>query len=309
MAEKGDAGMFASFNARAVGLSLPAASTIDLAARAGFGGADLMVRDLLAAGEDPAALRSRMDGHGLRGGAFPMPVGWRGDAEAFARDLADLPRLAEAAAVLGLSRTATWVMPETPESPDTPAGRDAHLASVVALHRDRLGRIARVLDGHGIRLGLEVIGVASSRTGRGLPFVARMADLDPRLGTLRAESPNIGILVDGWHLYAAGETFDAVPDWGPDRVVWVHVADLPATSPPDPSAMIDGDRGLPGENGAIDARGLLRRLAEARYDGPVTAEPMPGCRTLGGAGRGPEWIAGRVAEALRSVWPVADLRA
>jgi sugar phosphate isomerase/epimerase len=298
--------MYASFNARAVGLTLPASTTIELAARAGFGGVDLMVRDLLDAGDDPGELRARMDDLGVRGGAFPMPVHWRGDAATFARDLEQLPRLAEAAAVLGLSRTATWVLPETPERPEAPAGRAAQHAAVVRLHRERLGAIARVLDRFGIRLGLEVIGVASFRTGRGLPFVARMADLDPVLGSLRDEAPNSGIVIDSWHLYAAGESVEVGLIWGLPRVVWVHVADLPATAPDDPSAMIDGDRGLPGENGAIDNRGLLQRLSGARYDGPVTAEPMPRCRTLWN--REPEAIARMVAAAMHSVWPLADLR-
>lgn len=298
--------MFASFNARAVGLTLSATTTLELSARAGFGGVDLMVRDLLDSGDDLYELRSRMDDLGLRGGAFPMPVQWRGDAETFARDLERLPRLAEAAAVLGLSRTGTWVMPETPERPETSAERAAHHADVARLHRERLGAIARMLDRFGIRLGLEVIGVASSRTGRGLPFVARMADLGPVLSSLRDEAPNVGIVLDGWHLYAAGESFETGLMWGLPGVVWVHVADLPAKALADPSAMIDGDRGLPGENGAIDNRGLLQRLSDVGYHGPVTAEPMPGCRTL--AGREPEAIAQMVASALRSVWPGADPR-
>ena len=63
--------------------------------------------------EAPELLRARMDGLGLRGGAFPLPVNWRGSAEEFERDLGRLPRHAEAAAALGLFRTGTWVMPET----------------------------------------------------------------------------------------------------------------------------------------------------------------------------------------------------
>ena len=51
--------------------------------------------------------------------------------------------------------------------------------------------------------------------------------------------------------------------------------------------MNDNDRGLPGENGAIDCKALLQRLASAGYDGPVTAEPMPGCRTLARSGNSP----------------------
>jgi sugar phosphate isomerase/epimerase len=85
------------------------------------------------------------------------------------------------------------------------------------------------------------------------------------------------------------------------RVVWVHVADLPATAVAPREAVRDHDRGLPGEHEAVGTRGLLRRLATEGYDGPVTAEPMAGCRSV--AGLSPERTVRRVAEALRSVWP------
>src|SRR5690606_37036581 len=116
-----------------------------------------------------------------------------------------------------------------------PSGADdtqaALLAATAAFHLDRLGAIARILNAHGVRLGLEVIGVESFRAGRGVPFVTRLSDLDRSLGSIWQES-NVGILVDGFHLFAAGESMEVALAWGVDRVVWVHVADLPATSPP-----------------------------------------------------------------------------
>ncbi len=153
--------MYASSNARAVELTLSAEAMIDLAAATWFRGVDLLIRDLAAARDDPRALARRRDDLGLRGGAWPLPVAWRGDAARFARNLERLPRLAEAA-VLGLSRTGTWVLPETPERPETEAGRATHVAATVAFHLERLGSIARTLAGFGHRLGLEVIGVASA---------------------------------------------------------------------------------------------------------------------------------------------------
>ena len=292
--------MYTSFNARALGLRSTTAESLELAARAGFDGVDLLVRDLLEAGDDPREVRRRMDDLGLRGGAFAMPVSWRGDAETFERDLACLPRLAEAAALLGLSRTATWVLPEV-RGPEGDPG--APRAAAVRLHVERLGAIARMLDRFGLRLGLEVIGVASSRTGRGEPFVTRLADLRTVLRPLWDEAPNLGIVLDGWHLYAAGETVEEGLAWGVGRIAWIHIADLPAGAPRDPSAMIDDDRGLPGEHGAIDSQGLLRCAKEAGYQGPVTAEPMPGCRSLANLDAGS--AARRVAAAVRSVWPVS----
>jgi sugar phosphate isomerase/epimerase len=293
--------MYASFNARAAGLNLSAAETIELAARAGFGGVDLLVRDLVDAGEDPRALRARMDHLGLVGGGFPIPVEWRKDASLFEHGLARLPRLADAAATLGLWRAGTWVLPETPAAPAGTGEPVEAFNAVVAMHRVRLGAMARILARLGIRLGLEVIGVASARSGKGQPFVTRLADFDRVLGSLWTEAPNFGIVLDNWHLYAAGESVEAALQWGIQRVVWVHLADLPATAPRDPAAMIDSRRGLPGENGAIDAKGVLRRVSEAGYEGPVTVEPMPGCRSL--AGRSAAAVADQVAASLRPLWP------
>lgn len=292
--------MFTSFNARAAGLDLTAAETIDLAAGAGFGGVDLLVRDLVDAGIDPRALRARMDGLGLRGGAFPLPVDWRRGTDEFARDLARLPRYAEAAAVLGLARTSTWVMPETPGRGGV--DESAELAGTVALHVDRLGKIARVLDAAGVRFGFEVIGVAASRPGRGRPFVHRLADFDRIIGPVWSEAPNLGLVVDTFHLYAADEPVEAALAWGVDRVVWVHVADLPASASADRAGIRDGERGLPGEHGAVESRQCLAHLLGAGYDGPITAEPMAGCRSLGGLTAGQ--AAHKIAASLRSVWPV-----
>ena len=61
--------MYASFNARALGLQLSGPETLRMAAENGFGGVDLMVRDLIDQDEDLRAMKSRMDDLGLKAGA------------------------------------------------------------------------------------------------------------------------------------------------------------------------------------------------------------------------------------------------
>lgn len=292
--------MFSSFNARAVGLSLTAAETVEVAAESGFGGVDLLVRDLLAAGERPDELRRRMDGLGLVGGAFPMPVAWRGDEAVFRRDLDDLPRLLDAASTLGLLRTATWVMPEVPGAL-APLGPEAAREATTRFHVERLSALMEVLEPYRVRLGLEAIGVARFRSGRTPPFLTRLGDLGPVLDPISARFPDVGLLLDGFHLYASGEPLDVALARGAGAVVWAHVADLPAGAPADPALMEDHERGLPGDHGAIDNRGLLAALRDLGYDGPVTAEPLARCRSL--AGLDPRATAEAVARSLRSVWP------
>ncbi len=234
----------------------------------------------------------------LRGGAWPLPVSWRGEQARFEADLRDLPRFAATAALLGLSRTGTWVLPETPS--DSPTA----VAETVAFHLRRLGAIARILADFDCRLGLEIIGPASFRTGLGQPFVTRYADIEPLLGTLLATAPNVGLLLDAFHLHAARESLATVLDaWGSDRLVWVHVADLPAGAADDPAAIQDAERGLPGEHGAVNVAGFLQELADRGYEGPVTVEPLAGCRSL--ASLAVETVAQRAAGSLRAHWPPA----
>lgn len=294
--------MHPSFSALAVGLGhLPAEETIEIAAAAGFASADLLVRDLVRSGTDPAMLRARMDRLGLRDGAWHLPVRWRGDRATYEADLAELPALAAAARTLGLQRTGTAVLAETPTLPVEGADPEALLDEVAAFHVERLGPVARILADHGTALGLEVVGVRSFRTGKGIPFVARLTDLDRRLGRIWDESGNLGVLVDAFHLYAAGEPADAGLAWGAGRITWVHVADLPRGAGPDRDRIIDNNRGLPGENGAVDVAGVLRRLQSAGYSGPVTVETLAGCRSL--RGLTPAEVARAARESLRSAWP------
>ncbi len=295
--------MFQSFNARAVGLAnLPAEVTIEVAADAGFDAVDLMIRDLVRSGANLPRLRDRMDELGLRGGAFPMTMDWRGDEASFRRDLAELPKLAQAAAFLGLTRTGTWVMPETPTMPPPGIDPAAFRADAAAFHVDRIGAIARILADHGVRLGLEVIGVSSFRRGVGVPFITRMSELDPALSPLWDE-PNVGLLVDVFHLHAAGEPITDALAWGVDRLVWAHIADLAPGRSIEREAIIDAERGLPGENGAIDCRAFLQMLHDAGFDGPVTAEPLSLCESL--MGQEPSEVARRVKSATDACRPEA----
>jgi len=160
---------------------------------------------------------------------------------------------------------------------------------------------SRALDGFGVRLGLEVIGVESARTGRGIRFVHRLEEFDRRVGWLWEESPTLGVIVDSLQLYAAGEGLEAGLRWEVERIVAAHFADLPAGAPPDRNRIRDGDRGIPGENGAIDCQSLLARLSAHRYHGPVTAEAMTNCRTI--ANLQPAEAARVVASASRAIWP------
>ena len=206
------------------------------------------------------AVRKKFADADVRPAAFALPVEWRKDDERWKADLQKLPRAARAAAALGVKRTATWVLPMSSERA---------LAENVRFHIDRFKPIAAVLAEHGIRLGLEFIGPKTLRDSQKFPFIWKMFDM---LDLGRKISPDVGLLVDVWHLYTSHGTLDDLKKLKADDVVYVHVNDAPRGVAID--EQLDNVRDLPGATGVIDIAGFLQTLSEIGYDGPVTPEPF-----------------------------------
>jgi sugar phosphate isomerase/epimerase len=225
------------------GLEIPAAHVADLIDQSG---AD--------------AVRKKFADARIRPAAFGLPVEWRKDDDRWKTDLAKLPRLAKAAQLLGVKRTATWVLPMSNER---------ELEENLRFHIDRFKPIAKILSDHDIRLGLEFIGPKTLRDSQKFPFIYRMFDM---LHLGRKIGPNVGLLVDVWHLYTSRGTLDDLRKLKAEDVVYVHVNDAPKNIAIDDQ--LDNIRDLPGATSVIDIAGFLRTLKEIGYDGPVTPEPF-----------------------------------
>ena len=225
------------------GLEIPVAHVADLIDRHG-----------------PDAVRAKFADANVRPAAFGLPVEWRQDEARWRADLENLPRCARAAQALGVTRCATWVLPMSDERP---------LNENIRFHVDRFKPIAATLAEHGVRLGLEFIGPKTMRDSQKYPFLYRMFDM---LDLGRKIGPNVGLLLDAWHLYTSHGTLDDLRKLKADDVVYVHVNDAPPGIPVD--QQIDNVRDLPGATGVIDIAGFLRALKEIGYDGPVTPEPF-----------------------------------
>ena len=250
--------MFRSLSPGAIGVKVAGLSEgLALAARHGFEGyhfglgeaADLGVSQVLELAEEK----------GVRLSAWGFPLDFRGDQAAYEASLAELPRLAQVAAGLGVLRTATWIMP---------ASDELTYEENFQLHVERLKPAAQILAGQDIHLGLEYVGPRTSRVGKRHEFVhtmAQMTDLCASVG------PNAGFLLDAWHWYTAGETADDLRRLSPEQVVDVHVNDAPDRPVEE---QMDTVRALPGETGVIDIATFLGELGAIGYDGPVMVEPF-----------------------------------
>ncbi|HXI14842.1 MAG TPA: sugar phosphate isomerase/epimerase family protein [Chloroflexota bacterium] len=235
---------------------------IVLAKRHGFGGVEINPREVLSIDEEMGAgtVAALFRDAGLRPAGLGLPVDWRGEDEKWRTGLEQLPALAGVAASIGCKRCMTWVMPSSD---------DREHAENRRFHVERFTPAARILNEHGISLGLEFIGPKTMRDARKHPFIHKMGDM---LELGREIGPNVGLLLDAWHWYTSGGTLDELAQLRSEQVVYVHVSDAPLGVPVD--EQIDNQRMLPGETGVIDIGQFLSTLDRIGYDGPITAEPF-----------------------------------
>ena len=228
----------------------------------GFGGVEINPSEIAelieASGKD--AVTAKFMGAGIKPAAFGLPLEWRGTEDAWRSGLSDLPRLAEAAAAVGATRTMTWIMP---------CSDDRELDENTEFHVRRFTPVAKILGDYGISLGLEFIGPKTLRETQKFPFIHTM---DAMLALGREIGPNVGLLLDSYHWYTSHGTVNELRALTPAQVVVVHVNDAPLGVAVDDQ--LDGVRDLPGATGVIDIAGFLQSLQAIGYQGPVIPEPF-----------------------------------
>ncbi len=124
-----------------------------------------------------------------------------------------------------------------------------------------LRELARVAAGHGVRIALEPLPFSSVRT---VPIGSQLVR--------EVAQPNLGLLVDAWHVFRARTGLDELRDaLEPGLVFGVELNDA------DPEVVgtlfedTIGRRRYPGE-GSFDLVRLVRLLAETGFDGPWGVE-------------------------------------
>jgi sugar phosphate isomerase/epimerase len=255
--------MFKTISPGAIGCK-PATldDAISLARAGGFDGLEInvgQVADLIDQTGSDAVKRTFAQAR-IRPAAFGLPVDWRTTKENWRRDLEKLPRLAKAAASIGVQRCATWVMP---------CSNERTLEQNIPFHIERFTPIAAALAKEGIHLGLEFIGPRTLRETQKHPFIhtmPAMLDLGRQIG------PNVGLLLDAYHWYTSHATLADLRALKAEQVVYVHINDAPRGVEID--QQLDQVRDLPGATGVIDIAGFLQALKSIGYDGPVTPEPF-----------------------------------
>jgi sugar phosphate isomerase/epimerase len=235
---------------------------IDLARRHGFESVFPDAGELARLSDsEVAAVQADLKAAGLVFGAAFLAVDFRKDEDTFARGLAELPAYARALQRAGVRRTGTWLPPSSDSL--------TYLQYFKQTAR-RLREVARVLGDHEVRLGLEYVGPKTAWAARRYPFLHTLAETRELIAEIGLAS--VGLVLDSWHWYHAGDSAADVQALRNADVVAVDLNDAPADVAKDQQR--DNARELPLATGVIDAAGFLRALAAIGYDGPVRAEPF-----------------------------------
>lgn len=193
--------------------------------------------------------------------AAGLPVDFRKDEKTYQDGLARLPKIAAALQSAGAQRIGTYLSPSHDE---------LTYRRNFQRHAARLREIARVLKDHGIRIGLEYVGTQLLLVGKRYPFVHTMAEareLIAEIGT-----GNVGLVLDTWHWWTAGDTEADILALNPTDVVSADLNDAPKGVAKEQQR--DNERELPVATGVIDAKTFIAALVKIGYDGPARAEPF-----------------------------------
>jgi sugar phosphate isomerase/epimerase len=230
---------------------------IQKAAEYGFDTVDLDVKGIVE-GAGVERVKEALDLHRIEIGACDLNVDWRNDQAAFVQDLSALSRYADAANRLGIPVCTTYVLPSTDEKP----------ASYMARVINRLRGCAQVLQDYDLKLAVEFVGPHHLRTAWKHPFIWT---IDETLDLIEAIGlPNVGLLVDSYHVYTTGMMSESLSMLRADQIVHVHLNDA-KDQPPD--QLLDHERLYPGE-GVLDLRGFVHTLKQLGYAGVVSQEVL-----------------------------------
>ena len=127
-----------------------------------------------------------------------------------------------------------------------------------------------MLGEYGVRLGIEYLGTKTLVLRNKYPFAQTLVEM--KEVTDEVGRDNIGLVLDTWHWYQAGDTKADILKLTNKDVISADICDAPAGIARE--QMPDSPRRLPCATGVIDVKSFLEGLVEIGYDGPLGMEPF-----------------------------------
>jgi len=193
--------------------------------------------------------------------ATGLTVEFRKDEAVFREGLSALPAIAAALQKAGATRIGTWLSPSHDE---------LTYRKNFEQHATRLREVARVLGDNGLRLGLEYVGTQLLLVGRRYPFLHTLAETRELIAGIGSD--HVGLVLDSWHWWTAGDTAEDLLSLQNKDVVSVDLNDAPTGL--EKKDQLDNARELPAATGVIEVAPFVNALKQIGYDGPVRPEPF-----------------------------------
>jgi sugar phosphate isomerase/epimerase len=190
-----------------------------------------------------------------------IPVEFRRDNSKFNEDFKGLRRFCQTMEKQGATLMNTWIIS---------SHNELTYNENMKQHAYRLGECAKVMKDHGIRFGLEYLGMRTMMTQNRYPFIGSMKEGKELI--VEIGESNVGFVLDTFHWYCANDTLEDIRTLKPEDVVVVDLNDarLGFTR----ETQVDGKRELPMATGVINTKDFLQGIIDIGYAGPVRTEPF-----------------------------------
>lgn len=249
-------------NPGSIGVQLSQQELLDSAIQYGFE-AIVPYADQLATMRDRGldGFLLKMQENNISWGTANLPVQFRGSAPDFRSDFSRLNEAAHALELSGAKRMSTWIMP---------THNELSYRRNFDRHTRRLKEVAQLLADHDIVLGLEYVGPKTLMSRDKYSFIRTMSEAQELITAIN--EPNVGLQLDAFHWYCAGESEQDILNLDPTTIVTVDLNDAKTGRTPD--QQLDWERELPSATGVINIEQFLIALLKIGYDGPIRAEPF-----------------------------------
>ncbi|WP_194778258.1 sugar phosphate isomerase/epimerase family protein [Pararhodonellum marinum] len=252
-----------SLNPGIIGVKANFAQTLDYAIQFGYEAISPFTQEVMDNYSDGQlnAILGKMKSHDITYDSNNIPVEYRQDRTRFDEDFKKLRKFCQTMEKQGATRINTWIISSHPE---------LTYNENMKQHAHRLGECAKVMNDHGIKLGIEYLGTRPMLVAARYPFISSMKEGKELIGEIGQS--NVGFVLDSFHWYCADETIADIHTLKPEDIVVVDINDARAGFTRE--TQVDGKRELPMATGVIHIKEFLQGLLDIGYDGPLRTEPF-----------------------------------
>ena len=252
-----------SLNPGIIGVKANLAQILDYAIRFGYEAISPYTQEVMQhySSSQLEEHKAKMEAHEISYCSINIPVEFRKDGDTFQEGFRDLKKFCQTMEKQGATRINTWIISSHPELTYT---------QNMKVHGQRLGECAKVMEDHGIKLGLEYLGTRVLLNQNRFPFISSMQECRDLIA--ETGQSNVGFVLDSFHWHCANESIEDIQSLSSEEIVVVDINDARAGFSRE--TLADGKRELPLATGVIDLKSFMQGLLDISYDGTVRTEPF-----------------------------------